>query len=243
LSQGQDAYPYASRRIAVDISRKQLAKLLDYALVRPTVTDDEVSKGCEIARRLGVAIVSVMPDHIALVASLLKGTDVLAGASIAFPHGSATTAAKVYETEDALGRGAQEIDVVMNIGAFLSGRYDDVQEDIAAVKRVAGAGILVKVILEVAYLTAGQIVKASRLVEAAGADFVKTSTGFAPSGATPEIVRLIRSSVRPRVRVKAAQGIRTYEQALALLEAGAARLGVSSTEAIMQGWDEHHGQA
>jgi deoxyribose-phosphate aldolase len=133
--------------------------------------------------------------------------------------------------------------MVVNISAFLSGRYGDVQEDIAAVKRVAGPAILVKVILEVAYLTAEQVVKASRLVEAAGADFVKTSTGFAPSGATPEIIRLIRSSVGPRVQVKAAQGIRTYAQAVALLEAGATRLGVSSVEAIMKGWDDRRGKA
>ena len=226
----------------MDISKPELAKLLDYALVRPTTTDNEVSKGCEVARRLGVAIVSVMPSHVELTASLLKGTDVLTGASIAFPHGNTTTTAKVYETEDALRRGAQEIDMVMNISAFLSGRYDDVQEDIAAVKRVAGPDVMVKVILEVAYLTAEQIVKASQLVEAAGADFVKTSTGFAPSGATPEIIRLIRSSVGPRVQVKAAQGIRTYGQAVALLEEGATRLGVSSVEAIMKGWDEHHGK-
>jgi deoxyribose-phosphate aldolase len=163
--------------------------------------------------------------------------------SVAFPHGSTTTEAKVFESGDAIERGAQEIDMVMNIGAFLSRRYDDVQEDIAAVKDAAGPDMIVKVILEVAYLDAEQIVKASQLAEAAGADFIKTSTGFAPSGATLEIVRLMRSSVGSRVRVKAAQGIRTYQKALAMLEAGADRLGVSSTEAILKGWDEHHGEA
>jgi deoxyribose-phosphate aldolase len=227
----------------VDISKTELATCLDHALVRPTVTDEEVRKGCEAARRYGVALVSVMPSHVALTASLLDGSDVLTGVSVAFPHGSTTTEAKVFESGDAIERGAQEIDMVMNIGAFLSRRYDDVQEDIAAVKDAAGPDMIVKVILEVAYLDAEQIVKASQLAEAAGADFVKTSTGFAPSGATPDIIRLIRSSVGSRVRVKAAQGIRTYQKALAMLEAGADRLGVSSTEAILKGWDEHHGEA
>jgi len=224
----------------VDIGKEELAKRLDHALVRPTVTDDDVREGCETARRFGVALVSVMPSHVELTASLLKGTDILTGVSVAFPHGNTTTTAKLFEAEEALQRGAQEIDMVMNISAFLSGRYDDVQKDISAVKCAAGSDILVKVILEVAYLTDEQIVRASRLAEAAGADFIKTSTGFAPSGATPEIVRLMRSSVGPRVQVKAAQGIRTYERALAMLEAGATRVGVSSTEAIMRGWDEHH---
>ncbi len=224
----------------VDISKEELAKHLDHALVRPTVTDDDVRGGCETARRFGVAVVSVMPSHVELTASLLRGTDILTGVSVAFPYGNTTTTAKRLEAEEALQRGAQEIDMVMNISAFLSGRYDDVQQDISAVKRAAGSDILVKVSLEVAYLTDEQIVKASRLAEAAGADFIKTSTGFAPSGATPEIVRLMRNSVGPRVQVKAAQGIRTYERALAMLEAGATRVGVSSTEAIMRGWDEHH---
>lgn len=224
----------------MDIGKEELAKHLDHALVRPTVTDDDVREGCETARRFGVALVSVMPSHVELTASLLKGTDILTGVSVAFPYGNTTTAAKLLEAEEALQRGAQEIDMVMNISAFLSGRYDDVRQDISAVKRAAGSDILVKVILEVAYLTDEQIVKASRLAEAAGADFIKTSTGFAPSGATPEIVRLMRNSVGPRVQVKAAQGIRTYERALAMLEAGATRVGVSSTEAIMRGWDEHH---
>ncbi|UCC77714.1 MAG: deoxyribose-phosphate aldolase, partial [Anaerolineales bacterium] len=170
----------------MDIGKEELAKHLDHALVRPTVTDDDVREGCETARRFGVALVSVMPSHVELTASLLKGTDILTGVSVAFPYGNTTTATKLLEAEEALQRGAQEIDMVMNISAFLSGRHDDVRQDISAVKRAAGSDTLVKVILEVAYLTDEQIVKASRLAEAAGADFIKTSTGFAPSGATPE---------------------------------------------------------
>lgn len=227
----------------MDINKKQLAKALDYAFVFPTVTDDELRRGCEIARRFDVALVSVKPCHIELAVSALQGTDVLVGSVVGFPHGIQTTPVKAYETEDALRRGAQEIDMVMNYTLLLSGRYDDVQEDIAAVKRVAGPDVLVKVILEVAYLTPEQMVRACQLVEAAGADFVKTSTGFAPSGATPEIVRLLRNHLGPRVQVKAAQGIRNYETALAMLEAGATRLGVRAVEDIMRGWDERHGQS
>jgi len=224
----------------MDIGRKQLAKVLDHSLVFPTVTDDEVRKGCEIARRFDVASVTVKPCHIELAASLMEGSDVLVGTVVGFPHGIQTTEIKVYEAQDALSRGAQEVDMVMNYGLFLSGRYDYVREDIAAVKRVLGPDIILKVILEVAYLTEEQIVQACQLCEAAGADFVKTATGFAPSGATPEIIRLMRNSVGPSVQVKAAHGVRSYEAALAMLEAGATRCGVRVTEAIMAAWDEKH---
>lgn len=224
----------------MDISRKQLAKALDHSLVFPTVTDDEVSKGCEIARRFDVATVTVKPCHIELAASLLRGSDVLVGTVVGFPHGIQTTETKVFETQDALKRGAEEVDMVMNYGLFLSGRHEDVEGDIAAVKRVLGANRVLKVILEVHYLNDEQIAQACQICERAGADFVKTATGFAPSGATPEIIRLMRQSVGPKVQVKAAHGVRSYEAVLAMLEAGASRCGVRVTEAIMMAWEAQY---
>jgi len=149
----------------LDISRKQLAESLDHSLVFPSVTDDEVRQGCEIARRLDVASATVKPCHIELARSLMRGTDVLVGSVVGFPHGIQTTPVKVYEAEDALGRGAQEIDMVMNYGLFLSNHYYDyVREDIMAVKTAVGPDVVLKVILEVAYLTDEQIVRACQLV-------------------------------------------------------------------------------
>jgi deoxyribose-phosphate aldolase len=224
----------------MDISRAELAKAIDHSLVFPTVTDDEVRAGCEVARRFGVASVTVKPCHVELAASLIRGSGVLVGTVVGFPHGIQTTEVKVFEAQDALRRGAEEVDMVMNYGLFLSGRYDYVRNDVAAVKSAVGAEVILKVILEVHYLTSEQIVEACRLCEAAGADFVKTATGFAPSGATPEIIRLMRQSVGPTVLVKAAHGVRSYDAALAMLEAGASRCGVRVTEEIMAAWDAQH---
>lgn len=224
----------------MEISRQQLAKSLDHSLVFPTVTDDEVKVGCDIARRGGTATVTVKPCHIELAVPLMRGSDVLVGSVVGFPQGQQVTRVKAFEAEDCLSRGAQELDMLMNVGVFLSGRYDYVEQDVAAVKRVAGPSVVVKVILEICYLTNEQIVQACHLVEAAGADFVKTATGFAASGATAEAVRLMRRSVGPRVQVKAAHGVRSYETAMTMLEAGATRLGVRATEAILSGWDQHH---
>jgi deoxyribose-phosphate aldolase len=225
----------------MDITRQQLAKALDHSLVFPAVTDEEVRRGCEIARRCDVATVTVKPCQIELALPLMHGSNVLVGSVAGFPQGQQVTRIKALEAEDCLRRGAQEIDMVINIGKLLSGQYDYVREDVAAVKRAAGAGVIVKVILEICYLTKEQIVRACHLVEEAGADFVKTATGFAASGATPLAVRLMRRSVGPRVQVKAAHGIRDYVTAMAMLDAGATRLGVRTTEAILQGWDQIHG--
>lgn len=227
----------------MDITRQQLAKALDHSLVFPAVTDEEVRQGCEIARRCDVATVTVKPCHIELALPLMHGSDVLVGSVAGFPQGQQVTRIKALEAEDCLQRGAQEIDMVINIGKLLSGQYDYVREDVAAVKRVAGPTVIVKVILEICYLTKEQIVQACHLVEEAGADFCKTATGFAASGATTAAVRLMRLSVGPRVQVKAAHGVRDYATAMAMLEAGATRLGVRATEAILQGWDQAHGMA
>jgi deoxyribose-phosphate aldolase len=223
------------------ISKLQLAKSLDHSLLKPEVTDDDVKVGCEIALRHNVSSASVKPCHIELAASMLEGSDVLVGTTVGFPHGCNTTAVKVFEVQDALARGAQEFDLVMNYGFFLSGHFDQVRDDIVAVKSAAGGSMILKVIIEFAQLTEDQIVRACGLVEQAGADFVKSSSGFVPGLTTPDVIRLMRKSVSPQVQVKAAYGVRSYEDVIAMLEAGASRCAVRCTEEVMTTWEALHG--
>jgi len=226
----------------MDIDKRQLAKSLDHSLLKPEVTDADVRTGCEIALRHNVASASVKPCHIELAASILRASDVLVGTTVGFPHGCNTTKVKVYEVEDALKRGAQEFDMVMNYGLFLSGRFDQVREDVAAVKGAVGPDMLLKVIIEFAQLTEEQIVAACQLVEQAGGDFVKSSSGFVPGLTTVEVIRLMRKSVSPHIQVKSAYGVRNYDAVMAMLEAGASRCAVRCTEEVMATWDRLHGQ-
>lgn len=215
------------------ITRAQLAKTIDHSLLKPELTDAEVVAGCELAKKYNVASVCCKPCHVPLAAKCLAGSDVAVGTVVGFPHGAHTTRVKVAEAQQALADGATELDMVLNIGALRSGRADDVREDILAVVEVAKGKALVKVILENAYLTDKQKVQACKLAEAAGADFVKTSTGFAPTGATLADLKLMRSSVSPRVQVKAAGGIRTLEAALEVIDVGVTRIGATATAAIL----------
>jgi deoxyribose-phosphate aldolase len=215
------------------ITYEQLAKTIDHSLLKPEMTEAEVIAGCELARAYHVASVCVKPCHVALAAGLLKGSDVAVGTVIGFPHGSSTTAIKAAEARQAIADGAVELDMVINIGELRSGHADYAKEDIRAVVEAAKGKALVKVILENAYLTDEEKALACRLVEAAGADFVKTSTGFAPSGATIEDLRLMRASVGPRVQVKAAGGVRTLDAILAVIDTGTTRVGATATAAIL----------
>jgi len=215
------------------ITLEQLAKTIDHSLLKPELTETDVIAGCELAARYHVASVCVKPCHVALAAARLQGSDVAVGTVVGFPHGNSTVATKVFETRDAVANGATEIDMVINIGALRSGQYDYVREEIRAVV-TAAQGNLVKVILENAYLTQDEITAASRLVEEAGAHFVKTSTGFAPSGATVEDIRLMRATVGPQVQVKAAHGVRTLEAVLQMIDAGATRVGATATVTILE---------
>ncbi len=216
------------------ISLAQLAKVIDHSLLRPELTEAEVIAGCELAKKYHVASVCVKPADVRLAASLLKGSDVAVGTVVGFPHGNSTTAVKVAEAKQALADGAVELDMVINIGALRSGKEDYVRDEIRAVVDTAhGQGALVKVIFENAYLTDAQKVTACHLAEQAGADFVKTSTGFAPSGATLEDVRLMRASVSPRVQVKCAHGVRTLPALLDMIDAGVTRSGATATAAIL----------
>ncbi len=212
---------------------RQVAKTIDHALLRPDMSRAEVIEGCAVARKFDVASVCCKPADVALCAQELAGSDVLVGTVVGFPHGSSTTATKVFETKDAVANGAVEIDVVMNIGWMKSGLYQEVQDEIAAVV-AAAAPHHVKVILENAYLTKEEIVKACQLVEAAGGHYVKTSTGFAPTGAVLEDVQLMRASVSPKVHVKSAGGVKSLDMLLSFMDAGVTRSGASGTQAMLE---------
>jgi deoxyribose-phosphate aldolase len=218
-----------------DVTERQLAKTIDHSLLRPELDDDFVSDGCRLAAEYHVASVCVRPTDVERAAELLSGTDVAVGTVVGFPHGSVTTAAKVFEARAALDAGATELDMVIDIGALKSGRDDRVAADIGAVVEVAHpADAIVKVILENAYLTDDEKVRGCRLAETAGADFVKTSTGFAPGGATHADLALMRSAVSDHVQVKAAGGVRTLDELLAVMALGVTRIGATQTKPILE---------
>ncbi len=222
------------------ITRHDLAKMIDHSLLKPTVTRADTLAGLEVALRYDVAAATVKPCYVALAADVLRGSAVKVNPVIDFPFGYGTTASKAAQTRELIALGAQEIDMVLNAGALLGGEYDAVQADVAAVVEAAG-GAVVKVILEVAYLNDAQIVKACQLCEAAGAGFVKTSSGFAPSGYTLEALTLMRQSVGERVQVKAAHGVRSLADALAVRAVGVTRFGATQTEKIMAEWEAAYG--
>ncbi len=217
---------------------QQLAKTIDHSLLKPELTDDDIAAGCDLARRYDVASVCVRPCDVALAARLLAGSDVKVGTVVGFPHGHSTTATKVFEAQEALANGAQELDMVISIGALRSGHDELVRDDIRAVVAAAGEQALVKVIIETAYLNDERKVRACRLAESAGAHYVKTSTGFAPTGATLADLKLMRASVGPNVGLKAAGGIRDLDTVLAMLAVGVTRIGVSQTEPILRAFQE-----
>jgi len=220
----------------------QLAKVIDHSLLRPELTEAEVISGCELANKYHVASVCVKPADVKLAAGILKNSDVAVGTVLGFPHGNSTTAIKVAEGKQALEDGAVELDMVINIGAMRSGKYDYVRDEIKAICEVAKAkNAMVKVILENAYLTEAEKIKACKLSEEAGADFVKTSTGFAPSGATLEDVRLMRDSVSEKVQVKCAGGVRTLDALIAMIDAGVTRSGATTTATILDDFANRKG--
>ncbi|MEV6350507.1 deoxyribose-phosphate aldolase [Actinoplanes sp. NPDC051851] len=210
----------------------KIAKMIDHSLLRPELTLDDVRRGCEIAARREVASVCVRPSDVELAAGALAGTGVLVGTVAGFPHGDARTAIKAAETRALVEAGADEIDMVLHIGRLRDGDTGYVLDDIAAVVAAAG-GRVVKVILENAYLTDEEKTLGCRVTEQAGAHFVKTSTGFAPGGATLADIQLMRAAVSPHVQVKAAGGVRSLDTLLTLHEAGATRFGATATEAIL----------
>jgi deoxyribose-phosphate aldolase len=216
------------------LTYEDVAKTIDHSLLRPELDDQFIEDGCRLAAKYQVASVCCRPADVPRAVNLLAGSGVAVGTVIGFPHGGTTTEVKVFEAEQALRNGATELDMVINIGALRSGRDAYVQDDIAAVVKVAhAAGAIVKVIFENAYLDDEQKVRACIVSEAAGADFVKTSTGFAPTGATHEDLALMRRSVSPHIGVKAAGGVRSLDGLLAVMELGVTRIGATQTAAIL----------
>ncbi|MBQ8816013.1 MAG: deoxyribose-phosphate aldolase [Lachnospiraceae bacterium] len=209
-------------------------KLFDHTILKADATEAAVLKICEEAKEYGFMSVCVNTYYTAFVAEQLKGTDVKVCTVVGFPLGQMSTKAKALETECAVADGAQEIDMVLNVAALKDGKYDVVLEDIKAVKTACG-GALLKVILETCLLSKEEIVKACELSVAAGADFVKTSTGFSTGGATAEDIALMRKTVGPDIGVKASGGVRDSAGAIAMVEAGANRIGASATIAILAG--------
>ncbi|HEM2826797.1 TPA: deoxyribose-phosphate aldolase [Streptococcus suis] len=212
----------------------KLNKYIDHTILKPETTQEQVEKILAEAKEYDFASVCVNPTWVALAADNLKDSDVKVCTVIGFPLGANTPAVKAFETKDAISNGADEIDMVINIGALKTGNYDLVLEDIKAVVAASGDK-LVKVIIEACLLTDDEKVKACQLSQEAGADYVKTSTGFSTGGATVADVALMRKTVGPDMGVKASGGARSYEDVIAFIEAGASRIGASSGVAIMNG--------
>lgn len=212
----------------------KLNKYIDHTLLKADASQEQIMNLIEEATEYDFASVCVNPTWVAFAAQALKGTDVKVCTVIGFPLGANTPEVKAFEAEDAIQNGADEIDIVINIGALKSQDYELVEKDIRAVVETA-KGTLVKVILETCLLTDEEKVKACQLAQKAGADFVKTSTGFSTGGATVEDVALMRKTVGPDMGVKASGGARSYEDAQAFIEAGATRIGTSAGVAIMKG--------
>ena len=219
------------------MNRKQLAKMMDHTILKATATPAQVEQICREALEIGAASVCINPCNIEHARRQLDGSGVRVCTVIGFPLGANTPEVKAFETQDAIRRGAEEVDMVINVGALLAGDDETVYRDIKAVVDAA-AGTLTKVIIETCYLSDDQKKTACELAMRAGADFVKTPTGFGTGGATPHDVALMRGVVGSKLQVKASGGIRTYEDAAAVVEAGADRLGVSASLTILQGIPE-----
>ncbi|MCM3512559.1 deoxyribose-phosphate aldolase [Carnobacterium inhibens] len=213
----------------------QLNKTIDHTLLKPEATEAQIKTLCEEAAKYDFMSVCVNPTWVKKAAELLAGTDVKVCTVIGFPLGANTSEVKAYEAEDAIKNGATEVDMVINIGALKGGNDTLVQSDIESVVAVSKGKALSKVIIETSLLTDDEKVRACELAKKAGADFVKTSTGFSTGGATLEDIKLMRATVGPEMGVKASGGVRTTEDAHQFIEAGATRLGSSNGLAIVEG--------
>lgn len=207
---------------------QNLARFIDHTLLKPDATEEQIAKVCSEAMENDFYSVCINPYWVPLATGLLEGTSVKVCTVIGFPLGATTTKAKAFEAEEAVAQGAAEVDMVMNVGALKSGDYDLVRNDIQTVVKTVHGRAIVKVILETCLLNETEKIKACELSVAAGAHFVKTSTGFGPGGATVEDISLMRRVVGPDIGVKASGGIRDYDTAIAMIKAGATRIGTSS---------------
>ncbi len=218
-------------------SYEALARMIDHSLLRPELTEEQIEAGCRTARQHGVASVTVRPADVDIAVEWMGGSGVAVGTVAGFPHGSSTTAAKLYEIRDLLRRGVKEVDIVINIGKLLSRRFQYVETELRqAAESCHESGAILKVIFENAFLTDELKIIACRICTRAQVDFVKTSTGFAPTGCTLEDLRLMRAHSGPEVRIKAAGGVRTLDMALRVYEAGCDRFGATATVQILEEW-------
>lgn len=214
-----------------------LAKMIDHSLLRPELTEEQVIEGCRLAKAYDVASVCGRPSDADLIVRELEGTAVAASSVAGFPHGSSTTAVKLYETRDLLRRGIKEVDVVLNIGKLLSRQFQYVEMELQQIAQACHeSGALVKVIFENAYLTEDLKVIACKIAKRAEADYVKTSTGFGPGGYTRQDLLLMKRIVGDRAKVKAAGGVRTLEAALEVYACGSDRFGATQTGPILDAW-------
>ena len=213
----------------------QLAKMIDHTLLKPEASESDILKLCEEAKTHEFFSVCVNPYWVKTASKALAGSPVKVCTVIGFPLGANASATKAFETNLAIEEGAEEVDMVINIGELKAGHLDAVEADIAAVVKAANKRALVKVILETCLLTEEEIVQASQCAKNAGAEYVKTSTGFSTGGATAEAVRIMRETVGPQMGVKASGGIRDYASAKEMIDAGATRIGASSGIKIIKG--------
>jgi len=218
----------------MELSKSELARMIDHTLLKAETTTKDILRIYQEAKQFGFASVVVNPTYVTEAAVALKNSGVKVCTVVGFPLGASTTDVKVFEAQNALQNGADELDMVINVGSLKSSDFDLVMRDIKGIVDAAEEKV-VKVIIETCYLTEEEKIKACQLAKAAGAHFVKTSTGFGPGGATIEDVQLIRKVVGPNMGIKAAGGIRTYEDAIQMIRAGANRLGASASVTIIEG--------
>lgn len=215
------------------MDKKEMAKYLDDTLLKADATPEQIVKICEEAKTYGCASVCVNSSYVPLVAKELSGSEVKTCCVIGFPLGACTSESKAAETADSIEKGANEVDMVIQIGCAKAGEWDYVKSDIEAVVKAAAGKAIVKVIIETCLLTDEEKIKACQIAKEAGADFVKTSTGFSTGGATVEDIRLMRETVGKDMGVKASGGVRDFEKAQAMIDAGATRIGTSSAAGIL----------
>lgn len=219
----------------VSVSYNEIAQMIDHSLLNPTLTDPDIIDGCKIAREYRVASVCCRPSDVILAKKTLEGIGVLTTTVIGFPHGSTTTATKLFEAEEAVVNGAVELDVVLNIGKLRSGDYDYVKNELGVLAEfIHKRGVIIKVIFENCYLNTDQKIAACRICNDIGADFVKTSTGYGSGGATDEDLKLMRHYCKPEIKLKAAGGIRTLERAIEIRKLGCSRFGATATVGILE---------
>ena len=217
------------------MNNNKIANIIDHTVLKATATKEDVVNVCNEAKENNFFSVCINPTHIELVKKELEGSNVKVCTVIGFPLGANTPEVKAFETKDAIAKGADEVDMVINIGALKDKNYDLVERDIKVVVDAADKKALVKVIIETCYLTDDEKKIACELAVKAGTDYVKTSTGFGTGGSTPEDIKLMRDTVGPEIGVKASGGVRSIKDADAVVNAGASRIGASSSVAIVNG--------